>query len=94
MQYIYASMILHSAGTEITEDSVKKVLEAAGIEPDDTQLKMLVDSLDGLDIDEYIKLPDLPVTDPDPVDPTEEKSDEDDDDEEATGLTQLFPGMF
>jgi len=93
MQYIYASMVLHSAGADITEDSVRKVMEAAGIEPDDYQLKALVDALDGLDIDDYTKLPE--PTQAEVVEPEEEKQEEDSDEEdEPSGLTQLFPGMF
>jgi large subunit ribosomal protein L12 len=94
MQYIYASMVLHSAGADIDEDSVRKVMEAAGIEPDEYQLKSLIESLDGLDIDEFTKLPE-----PVPVIETEEKQaedepDDDEDEDEPSGLTQLFPGMF
>jgi large subunit ribosomal protein L12 len=31
MEYIYASLLLHSAKKDITEDSLKNVLTAAGI---------------------------------------------------------------
>ena len=32
MEYIYGAMLLHSAGKEIGDEAVTKVLEAAGVE--------------------------------------------------------------
>ncbi len=55
MEYIYAAMLLHKAGQQITEESVKKVLTSAGITPDDGKVKTLVVALDGVDIEKAIK---------------------------------------
>jgi large subunit ribosomal protein L12 len=55
MEYVYAAMLLHKSGQDITEDGVKDVLEAAGTEPDDGQVKALLAALDGVDIDEAIE---------------------------------------
>ena len=55
MEYIYAAMLLHKAGKKVDEGSVKKVLEAAGIKPDDARLKALVAALQGVNIEEAIK---------------------------------------
>ena len=55
MENIYAAMLLHKAGKEINEDSVTKVLKAAGIEADVVQIKALVASLSEVNIDEAIK---------------------------------------
>lgn len=55
MEYIYAGMLLHKAGKKITEDSVKKVLEAAGVAVDAGRVKALVAALEGVDIDAAIK---------------------------------------
>ena len=55
MENIYAAMLLHKAGKEITEDSVAAVLKAAGIEADAVQIKALVASLSEVNIDEAIK---------------------------------------
>ncbi|MFH0978008.1 MAG: 50S ribosomal protein P1 [Candidatus Woesearchaeota archaeon] len=55
MEYIYAAMLLHKAGKQVDEVSVKKVLEAAGVKPDEARLKALVASLQGVNIDEVIK---------------------------------------
>ena len=55
MELIYAAMLLHKAGKEISEHNVKKVLEAAGIKKEDAQVKALVAALDGVDIEKAIK---------------------------------------
>lgn len=55
MEYIYAAMLLHKAGKDITEDAVKKVLEAAGVKADDARIKALVASLEGVNIDEAVE---------------------------------------
>ncbi|HIQ03943.1 MAG TPA: 50S ribosomal protein P1 [Desulfurococcales archaeon] len=55
MEYVYASLLLHSAGKEINEENVRKVLEAAGIEVDEVRLKALVAALKNINIDEAIK---------------------------------------
>jgi len=54
MEYVYGAMLLHSAGKEITEDNLKKVIEAAGIGADDAKIKVLISSLEDVDIDEAI----------------------------------------
>jgi len=55
MEYIYAALLLHSAGKEITEENLKKVLESAGIEIDDAKVKALVSALEGINIEDAIK---------------------------------------
>ncbi|MGD0449450.1 MAG: 50S ribosomal protein P1 [Candidatus Bathyarchaeia archaeon] len=55
MENIYAAMLLHKAGKEINEDSVTKVLTAAGLTVDPIQVKALVASLSEVNIDEAIK---------------------------------------
>lgn len=55
MEYVYAGLLLHRAGKEITEANVKKVLEAAGVKVDEGRIKALVAALDGVDIDKAIK---------------------------------------
>jgi large subunit ribosomal protein L12 len=61
MEYIYTAMLLHSAGKEITEENVKKVLTAAGIKPEEGRIKALTASLDGVNIEEAIKTAAVPV---------------------------------
>jgi len=55
MENIYAAMLLHKAGKEITEESVTNVLKAAGLTVDTVQVKALVASLSEVNIDEAIK---------------------------------------
>lgn len=54
MEYIYAALLLHKAGKEITENAVSAVLSAAGIDVNDARIKALVAALDGVDIEEAI----------------------------------------
>jgi large subunit ribosomal protein L12 len=55
MEQIYAAMLLHKAGKQITEANLKGVLQAAGAGADESQLKATVAALNGVDIDKVIK---------------------------------------
>lgn len=55
MNYVYGVLLLHSAGKELTEGNVAKVVEATGEKPDQAQVKALVASLQGVNIEEAIK---------------------------------------
>ncbi|MEM3581307.1 MAG: 50S ribosomal protein P1 [Candidatus Bathyarchaeia archaeon] len=55
MEYIYAAMLLHKAGKQITEENLTQVLTAAGIDVDAMRVKALVASLAEVNIDEVIK---------------------------------------
>jgi large subunit ribosomal protein L12 len=55
MEYIYAAMLLHKAGKAIDEESLKKVVAAAGIPVDDAKVKIVVTALNGVDIEKAIK---------------------------------------
>jgi len=55
MEYVYAAMLLHKAGKEITEKNVSEVLTAAGINADSVRVKALVASIAEVDIEEAIK---------------------------------------
>ncbi len=50
MEYIYAALLLHKLGKEVNEKNVKSVVVAAGGEADDSKIKSLVASLNGVDI--------------------------------------------
>jgi len=103
MEYIYSAMLLHSAGKKITEENVKKVLNAAGAKPDDARIKALVASLEGVNIDEAIKttaapVPVVPKSEKPSEAPAEEKKEEKkkekkeevSEEEAAAGLSALF----
>ncbi|MEM2099072.1 MAG: 50S ribosomal protein P1 [Candidatus Bathyarchaeia archaeon] len=55
MEYVYAAMLLHKAGKEITEEAVSNVLSAAGVAVDAVRVKALVASLSEVNIDEALK---------------------------------------
>lgn len=55
MEYIYTAMLLHKAGQKITEEAIKRVLEAASVKVDSTRVKALIASLEGINIDEVIE---------------------------------------
>lgn len=52
MEYIYAALLLHKAGKDITEEAVTAVLQAAGTEVNDARAKALVAALEDVDIEE------------------------------------------
>jgi large subunit ribosomal protein L12 len=78
MNYVYAALLLHSAGKPIDEKSLKDVLSAAGINPDESRVKALVAALSEIDIDEALKAAvsapaPAPAAAPAPAQPAEEK---------------------
>ncbi len=101
MEYVYAALLLHSAGKEITEDNVKNVLKGAGIEPDDARVKALIASLKEVNIEEAIKqaavapaaAPAAPAAAPAEEKKEEKKAAEEEkksEEEAAGGLASLF----
>jgi len=55
MEYVYAALLLHSAGEKITEESVKKVLTASGTKPEEPRIKALVAALSEVKIEDALK---------------------------------------
>lgn len=55
MEYIYAALMLHKLNQEVNEDNLKKILKAAGTEPDEVRTKALVAALGEVDIEEALK---------------------------------------
>lgn len=103
MEYVYSAMVLHAAKKPVTEENITKVLKAAGVEADNTRVKALTASLDGVDIDEAIAtavaVPAAAAAGPEPAagpadkkeDKKEEKKEEKVSEEEAAaGLSALF----
>ena len=90
---------MHRAGQKIEENSVKKVLEAAGLKPEEARIKALVAALEGVDIAKAIEkaaaapaLAPAPVPAPAEKKPEVKKEEEEKKLEEATaaGLGALF----
>jgi len=98
MEYMYSALLLHSAGKEINEEGVGKVLKAAGVKADEAKIKAIVSSLEGVNIDEIISKPVAPVAQAAPEKPAEEKKEEKkkkeeekvSEEEAAEGLGALF----
>ena len=98
MEYVYAALLLHKAGKEINEENMKKVLSAAGIEPDEGRIKAIVASLEGKNIDEIIAnavvaAPAAAAAPAQAAAPAEEKKEEKEEkkeEEAAAGLGALF----
>ncbi|UCC94007.1 MAG: 50S ribosomal protein P1 [Thermoplasmata archaeon] len=54
MEYVYSALLLHSAGKEVTEDAITKVLKAADVDVDAARVKALTTSLEGVNIDDAV----------------------------------------
>ena len=61
MNYVYAALLLHSAGKAVNEEHVKKVVTAAGDHADEAKVKALVAALDGVDIADVISKAAMPT---------------------------------
>ena len=99
MEYMYAAMLLHSAGKEIDESSLGNILNAAGISPDTVRVKALVAALAEVDIEEALKAPVLtaaaaPVAAPATQEEEEEEQpkeeEQEEEEEDLQGLSALF----
>jgi len=93
MEYIYAALLLHKLGHEVSESNLKKVLTASGASVDEAKVKVLVASLKGVNIDEKLanasiaSAPSAPTAKAEA--PKEEKKEEPRA-EAAEGLASLF----
>ena len=56
MKYVYAALLLHSAGMEVTENNLSGVLKAVGGQIDEVRVKALVAAISEIDIDEALKI--------------------------------------
>jgi large subunit ribosomal protein L12 len=94
MQNIYAALLLHKAGKEVNEDNLKKVVVAAGVDADESQLKSLVASLKGVDIEKELESASLVASAPLASAPAEKKAEakpkEEKKEAAAEGLSALF----
>jgi len=98
MEYMYAAMLLHSAGKEITEDGINNTLTAAGVNPDATRIKALVAALAEVDIEEALKAPVFtagaapaaPAAAVEEAEEEEPEEEEQEEEEDLQGLGALF----
>ena len=62
MEYVYAALLLHSSGKDVSEEGIKTILSAAGVAPDEVRIKALVSALEGVDIEDVLsKVPSVAV---------------------------------
>ncbi|MCP8307816.1 MAG: 50S ribosomal protein P1 [archaeon] len=106
MEYVYAALLLYKLDKKINEESVKKVIKAAGVEPDEVKVKALVSALSEINIDEALKSAFTPIAPPTvtptptappekekPLEKKEEKKEEKEkkkEEESLEGLSTLF----
>jgi len=93
MEYVYSAMLLHSAKQPINEDNIKKVLQSAGVQPDNAKIKALVASMEGVNIEEAIQQAAVAVAAPAAEEKKEDESEEEKGkkaEEAAAGLSALF----
>ncbi len=99
MEYIYAALLIDAAGKEVTEDSIKNVVKAAGEQPDEAMAKSVANALKGVNIKDVIKNAQTMQAAPAAAAPAqaaakkEEKSEAEEkksEEEAASGLASLF----
>jgi large subunit ribosomal protein L12 len=62
MEYVYAALLLHSSGKDVSEEGIKTILSAAGVEAEEVRIKALVSALEGVDIEDVLsKAPSVAV---------------------------------
>lgn len=100
MESIYAALLLHKASKDITESNIEKILKAADIEPDKTQINKLVAGLNETDIETILKsasaapVASMPAAASEGTTEAKEeekkKEEEEEEDEEPAGIGSLF----
>jgi large subunit ribosomal protein L12 len=55
MEYVYAALILNESGEEINEANLTDVLDAAGVDVEESRVKALVAALEDVDISEAVE---------------------------------------
>lgn len=94
MEYIYGALLLHKLGQQVTEDSLSKVIAATGVSVDESKIKTLVASLQGVDIAAEIAnakaVSAAPAAASAGAEKKEEKKAEEKPVESAAGLASLF----
>lgn len=94
MKAIYAALLLHKLGKAVDEKNLKHLITAAGSEADESEIKSLVASLKGIDIDKELENANLVSAAPASSGVVEAKKEEVHEEEKheaaAEGLSALF----
>ena len=92
MEYIYAALLLHKLGKEVSEHNLKSVVTASGAHVDEAKVKSLVASLKGVDIAKELESASLMAAAPVQAEKAEAKEEKKEEKaaEAADGLASLF----
>lgn len=97
MEYIYGALLLHKLGQPVDEEHLKKVISATGASVDESKVKTLIASLNGVDIAAELANASNVAVAPAAGGSTgageakkEEKKEEEKQSESAAGLASLF----
>jgi large subunit ribosomal protein L12 len=97
MEYIYGALLLHKLGQPVNEESLKKVISATGAQVDESKVKTLIASLQGVDIASELENASAVAAAPaaggaegGAAEKKEEKKEEEKPSESAAGLSALF----
>lgn len=98
MESVYAALLLHKASKKITEAAIEKILTAAGVKSDKSQITKLVAGLKEADIDNIlasaVAAPVMATPASGGVAPkkpeVKEEKKEEEEEEEPTGIGSLF----
>ncbi len=94
MEYIYAALLLHKLGKPVDAEHLKKVVSATGSEVDEGKIKVLVASLNGVDIDKELENAASLSAAPAAHAPAEHKKDEKKEEEKASAAAEGLSSLF
>ena len=97
MESIYAALLLHKAGSNITATAIEKILKAAGLTPDKSEITKVVSGLKDKDINTIISsaaaapvMAAAPASQEAAAGKKEAEKKEEEPEEEPTGIGSLF----
>ena len=98
MEYIYGVLLLHKLGQAVNENNLKKIIDATGKHADDSKVKTLIASLQGIDIESELQNASVAAAAPaagahgagSKKEEAAEKKKEEKQEESAAGLASLF----
>jgi LSU ribosomal protein L12AE len=102
MELVYAALTLNEAGKEVNEENLQEIVDAAGLDVEDSEVSALVAALEDVDIEEAMETAvaggaapaggssEDTVDEEEAEEEEEEEEDEADEEEAAEGLGNMF----
>ena len=103
MELVYAALTLDEAGKEVNEENLQEIVDAAGLDVEDSEVSALVAALEDVDIEEAMETAvaggaaapaggssDDSADEEEAEEEEEEEEDEADEEEAAEGLGNMF----